>query len=165
MENGREYYVLTAQNGNPIPRVVNWYGKLDVRKLNRKDYRELPAHILLDMETGRDVVYPDILTDPILLVSREMMQVIKRYDDDIPFLFAALFDTVREESVVYFCPILPEGEEAEERGAAIYRLRTVRGSELRIRLDLAESLLCRGAVGIGLTVLNDRNTISIGNEK
>ena len=148
MENGREYYVLTAQNGNPIPRVVNWYGKLDVRKLNRKDYRELPAHILLDMETGR-----------------EMMQVIKRYDDDMPFLFAALFDTVREESVVYFCPILPEGEEAEERGAAIYRLRTVRGSELRIRLDLAESLLCRGAVGIGLTVLNDRNTISIGNEK
>ena len=49
MESGREYYVLTAQNGNPIPRVVNWYGKLDVRKLNRKDYRELPAHILLDM--------------------------------------------------------------------------------------------------------------------
>ncbi len=153
MESGREYYVLTAQNGNPIPRVVNWYGKLDVRKLNRKDYRELPAHILLDMETGRDVVYLDILTDPALLVSREMMMVIKRYEDDMPFLFTVLFDTVREESVAYFCPILPEGKEAEESGAAIYRLRTARGSELRIRLDLAESLLCRGAVGMSLALI------------
>ena len=36
----RRYLTLTSQKGNPIPQVVNWYGKLDVRNVNRKDYKK-----------------------------------------------------------------------------------------------------------------------------
>ena len=71
----RRYLHLTAQQGNPIPRVTGWQGILDVRKLNRHDYRSLPAHLLLKMETGVDTIYPDILIDPVLLVSEEAMEV------------------------------------------------------------------------------------------
>lgn len=48
---------LTVQKGNPLPQVINWYGKLDVRKLNRQDYREIPRRLLLEMRTGMDAVY------------------------------------------------------------------------------------------------------------
>jgi hypothetical protein len=150
-----EYYVLTSQEGNPVPRVVNWYGKLDVRKINRRDYRELPGYVLLDMKTGTDVVYPDILDDPVLMVSAEAMQVIKRYEQEMPFLFVALFDTDREESAAYYCPVLADAERDWECREALYRIRTERGSQVRIREDLVESLLDRGAVGMKLERIMD----------
>lgn len=140
-----EYFTLTSQKGNPIPQIKNWFGKIDVRKLNRNEYKELPKFILLDMKTGTDICYPDILTEPFFLVSREAMGVIRMYEEDMPFLFFALFDTEQEESASYYCPILEE----DNKKAAIYREGN-RGHEIKIRLDLAESLLLRGASGMEL---------------
>ncbi len=148
MEDKRKFFVLTAQNGNPIPRVVNWYGKLDVKKLNRESYQELPRYVLLDMKTDTDVIYPDILTDPVLMVSAEAMEVIQMYIKKIPAIFAALFDTEKGECASYYCPILAEGEEC---GEALYRVEKQGRTEIRIQLELAESLLCRGAAGMELT--------------
>lgn len=144
----RKYLTLTVQNENPIPQVVNWYGKLDVRKINRKDYRELPEYLLLEMKTGMDVIYPDILTDPVLMVSEAVMEVIRLYDRNMPFLFLALFDAEKEESMSYYCPILEEGDGEEEE--ILYRIERPEGREIRISEELAESLLERGAVGIEL---------------
>jgi len=92
----RNYLTLTAQKGNPVPQIVNWYGKLDVRNVNRKDYRKIPVPLMLEMRTGVDVVYPDIMTFPLLLVSEEAMEVILLYDKEMPFFFVALFDTLNE---------------------------------------------------------------------
>lgn len=39
---GRNYLTLISQKGNPIPQIVNWYGKLDIRNVNRKDYKKSP---------------------------------------------------------------------------------------------------------------------------
>ena len=141
----RRYLRLTAQKGNPIPQVTGWQGILDVRKLNRHDYRSLPAHLLLKMETGVDTIYPDILIDPILLVSEEAMEVIRLYDRTMPFLSVVLSDNVREESVAYYCPVL------EEEGESLYRTKRPGGSEIWICEELAESLLERGAVGMELS--------------
>lgn len=141
----RRYLHLTAQQGNPIPRVTGWQGILDVRKLNRHDYRSLPAHLLLKMETGVDTIYPDILIDPVLLVSEEAMEVIRLYDRTMPFLSVVLSDNAREQSVAYYCPVL------EEEGEILYRTKRPGGSEIRICEELAESLLDRGAVGMELS--------------
>ena len=116
-----------------------------MRKLNRHDYRSLPAHLLLKMETGVDTIYPDILIDPVLLVSEEAMEVIRLYDRTMPFLSVVLSDNVREESVAYYCPVL------EEDGEILYRTKRPGGSEIRICEELAESLLERGAVGMELS--------------
>ncbi len=62
-------FVVKGQKGNPIPRIVSWYGKLDSRKLNRKEYRKLSPYVLLEMETGMDILYPDVLLEPVFLVS------------------------------------------------------------------------------------------------
>ncbi len=123
-----EYLVLKTQNQNPIPCVSSWFGKLDERKLTLKSYKELPRYFLLDMKTGTDVFYPDILTEPFLMV---------------------LFDIDKNESVSYHLPILAEGDENCQR--AVYRVRKKDRWEIRVRLDLAESLLYRGAEGIEFT--------------
>ena len=94
-------FVVKGQKGNPIPRIVSWYGKLDSRKLNRKEYRKLPPYVLLEMETGMDILYPDVLLEPVFLVSREVMELLLHYDDRIPFLFVALFEAERQESAIF----------------------------------------------------------------
>lgn len=143
---GRRYLHLTAQKGNPIPRVTGWQGKLDVRKLNRRDYRSIPAHLPLKMETGMDTIYPDILIDSVLMVSEEAMEVIRLYDRTMPFLSVVLSDSAREKSAAYYCPVL------EEDGEILYRTERPGGSEIWICEELAESLLERGAVGMELAM-------------
>ncbi|MBO5032841.1 MAG: hypothetical protein J6D08_13320 [Lachnospiraceae bacterium] len=146
----RKYMTLTSQKGNPIPQVVNWHEKLDVRKMNRNEYERIPGNLLLEMRTGMDVVYPDIMTEPVLMVSEEAMEVIRLYDGQMPFIFLVLFDAEKEESIPYYCPVLKEGAEAE--GEVLYRLKKPDGYEIRICEELAESLLERGAVGMELSL-------------
>ena len=143
-----EYFILKGQKGNPIPQIINWHGKLDIRKLTRETYKELPQYILLDMKLGDAFFYPDILAEPIFLVSREVMEIIKMYDEGMPFLYIALFDTEKEESKSYYCPVLEESS-AGHKGA-IYQIRKNHEREIRVRIDLVESMLSRGATGIEL---------------
>lgn len=144
-----KYLTLTSQKGNPLPQITNWYEKLDIRKLNRQDYREIPRRLLLEMRTGMDVVYPDIMIDPVLMVSEEVMEIIKLYDNRMPFIFLALFDTQKEESKSYYCPVLAEENVGQKE--ILYRIKQSNGYEIRICEELAESLLSRGAIGLGLS--------------
>lgn len=144
-----EYFQLKTQSGNPIPQICSWHGKLDERKLNRAHYKELPGYVLLDMKTGMDILYPDIITEPFLMVSKEVMDVFKMYEADMPALFAALFDTDKEESVSYYLPILSEGNEEGQK--PFYRILNKNRWDIRVRLDVVESLLARGAEGMDLT--------------
>lgn len=109
-----------------------------MRKLNRRDYRSMPAHLLLKMETRMDIIYPDILTDPVLMVSEEAMEVICLYERAMPFLSVILSDHAGEENKAYYYPVL------EEEGEIIYRIERLGGSEIWICEELAESLLEAG---------------------
>ncbi|ANU46799.1 hypothetical protein ADH76_31635 [Enterocloster clostridioformis] len=161
-----KYFKLINRENHPFPRIINWNHSLDIRKLNRRDYQSLPPFILLNMETGLDAFLPDILISPFLLVSRNVMEVIALYDSDIPFRFAALFDTEHGESAGYYCPILAEEEcvaadISSGRGELrldrermtdlpLFLVRRGDRRETLLRLDLAESLLGREATGIEL---------------
>ncbi len=130
----RKYLTLTVQKGNPLPQVINWYGKLDVRKLNRQDYRGIPQSLLLEMRMGIDVVYPDILIDPVLMVSEEAMEIISLYDRQMPFVYLALFDNQKEESVSYYCPVLADDNAGQEE--VLYRVKKGKGCEIMICEEL-----------------------------
>lgn len=144
----KRYFILSEQEGNPLPQIMSWYGKLDVRKLNRLDYGEIPKHLRVEVRTGMDVFYPDIMTNPVLMVSEEVMEIMKIYDSRMPFVFLALFDTQKGESKTYYCPVLAEDNAGQEE--AIYRVKIENGYEIRICEELTESLLSRGATGLEL---------------
>ena len=42
--------VLEAQEGNPVPRIVQWQDKVDLPKLYREGCQSLPRMLMLDME-------------------------------------------------------------------------------------------------------------------
>ncbi|WP_313152235.1 hypothetical protein [Lacrimispora sp.] len=161
-----KYFVLTSKGKYPFPQIINWSQAIDVRKLTRNEYRELPAFFLLNAKLGMDGVFPDVIEKPVLLFSRTAMEVTALYDSDIPFLFAALFDTEKGECASYYCPVLEEEDclarqpspgqremilnREKMSGIPLFRVRTGVESATVIRMDLAESLLERGAVGLEL---------------
>lgn len=43
------------------------------------------------------------------------MELLVHYDEGIPFLFVALFGAERQESTSYFCPVLEESNEVQDK--------------------------------------------------
>ena len=100
-EMDRRYLTLTSQKGNPIPQIRNWYGKLDVRNVNREDYKKIASPLMLEMRTGLDTICPDIMTSPVLMVSEEAMEVILLYDRNMLYFFVVLFDADGGKEVIF----------------------------------------------------------------
>lgn len=164
-----KYFILTNGDKNPFPQIINWSQTIDVRKMTRKEYQKFPPFILLNMQSGLDGIFPDVLEKPFLLLSRKAMEVVTLYDPDIPFLFISLFDSDKGECALYYCPILKEecclasipGPGKREiilnrenmSGIPLFRVRAGTENIIVIRMDLAESLLEREADGIKLKEL------------
>ncbi len=160
------YFLLTDNGRNPFPEIKGWSQVLDVRKLNRREYRELPSFFQLDMRLGMDWVLPDVLLFPFLLLSEHAKDIVSFYDPDIPWRFATLFDDGKKECASYFCPILEEEDCVLEgtyqeggdvrldgkrmKGLPLFQIRMKDKKKTIIRMDLAESLLVRHAVGLEL---------------
>ena len=165
-EGKMKYFTLTNGDKNPFPQILNWSQSVDVRKLTRDEYQKIPPFIQLNAKLGMDGIFPDVIVKPFLLLSRSTMEVTALYDPDIPFLFFVLFDTEKGECASYYCPVLEEEEcLAKQPGpgqreivldrekisrAPLFRVRTGTESTVLIRMDLAESLLEREAIGLKL---------------
>lgn len=161
-----KYFILTNEEKNPLLQIMNVNQSIDVRKLNREEYQNMPSYVLLNAKLGIDGIFPDIIEKPVLLLSRTAMEVVGLYDSNIPFLFFVLFDTDKEECASYFCPVLEEEDclaqkpgpgqrelildRSKMRGIPLFRIRTGTESAVVIRMDLAESLLEREAIGLNL---------------
>ncbi|MFW6677047.1 hypothetical protein ACOAOT_05235 [Lacrimispora sp. AGF001] len=165
-EGKMKYFILTNGDKNPFPHILNWSQTIDVRKLTRDEYQKIPPFIQLNAKLGMDGIFPDVIVKPFLLLSRSAMEVTALYDRDIPFLFFVLFDTEKGECASYYCPVLEEEEclvkqpgpgqreivldREKISGAPLFRVRTGTESAVVIRMDLAESLLEREAIGLKL---------------
>lgn len=161
-----KYFILTNKEKNPLLQIMNVNQSIDIRKLNRKEYQNMPSYVLLNAKLGIDGIFPDIIEKPVFLLSRAAMEVIGLYDSNIPFLFFVLFDTDKEVCASYFYPILEEEDCLAQKlgpgqrelildwskmtGIPLFRIRTGTESAVIIRMDLAESLLERGAIGLNL---------------
>lgn len=161
-----KYFMIVKAENNPFPEIVNWNRSLDVRLLCRQSYRSLPPFLMLDMRLDLDAYMPDILVSPFLLLSREAMETVILYDQELPFVFAALFDTKQGVCGSYYCPV-PEDvdciaersgngeirvllEQGQIGGRALFRVTVQDKKRAVIRMDLAESLLARDITGLEL---------------
>ena len=161
-----KYFMIVQSENNPFPEIVNWNRALDVRAMNREAYRSLPPFLMLDMRLDLDAYMPDILVSPFLLLSREAMEMVVLYEQELPFVFAALFDTKQGICGSYYCPIPEDVACVVERrgngdiqillkqeqigGKVLFRGDVRDKKRIVIRMDLAESLLARDITGLEL---------------
>lgn len=168
------YFVLKQDERiSDRPYHTDFFEKIDVRKVNARQAGYIPARTLIRLRPYAHTVFPEMLCDPVVLVTREMRDVIKAYDEYLSFRQIVYLDPENELTQLYFMPMLESidclSEKSEfvneyraEYAKVVLKKTPIRDSALFyvengvrrlavIRLDLAESLLNRNCRGFTLT--------------
>ena len=166
-------YFLMEQDEDCIdaPSIINWYDKLDVRKIERGLSGQLPQRVLLDIRENASTVFTDIISTPFLLYSKKVKDSVHIYEPKMPDKQIVLLDSTNHLTELYFMPILERFDclsdkselsrdgsvvlraildEAQLPDRSIFKLGGTSGVYTIVRLDLAESMLRRGVRGVSL---------------
>lgn len=163
-----KYFIIEVNENYVAPVPINWFGIIDRKTLSRKRISQMSKHLLFQTEKHMQMIFTDILTFPCFMVSEMVMEVIKNYNPFVRFLRIILYDNERKRSMAYYIPYLNQivcTENREENMKSIRHI-SVQGQDIKekvifeivngntsnvvMRMDLVESILRRGAVGIGL---------------
>lgn len=169
-----KYYLVETDKRNHIPYGINVNRAVDLRYANRENAYKIPNCCVVDMKTPMEVFFPDILTDPFLMVSEEAAEVIEMYAPETIFKTIYLLEAGSEINVTYFMPFLEEvdclSQQTEKSrggtelldivlceeavvGKPIFRVAGFSHTYLIVRMDVIESMLRRDICGIRLKEL------------
>lgn len=157
------FEIVEAPEHKYAPRVKNWYGKIDVRDICIKKYPDLPKRELFVIESSEKTIFTDIILFPFLLLSQNVMDVIKMHHERCFYREVILLDQLNGKSELYYLPVFDETEKLlirnredlmqEEEVNLKKEIFWIRDSFKRhtiISLELAESLLWREITGLGI---------------
>lgn len=154
------------------PQLVDVNDKMDTRDICMERAYRLPYRELVLVRGKSATIFTDVITKPFLLVSEKVRNVILMYEPGIVMKELVLLDRENALAETYYLPILPEvdclGEGTEYNpahtalkkivinrekamGKTIFKLAGVKGQYIICNLDIVESILKRGCLGIGLT--------------
>jgi len=155
------------------PKLTEWHKRIDVRNIRIDKYPKLAEQELFIIKSEEKVIFTDIILFPFLLVTPMVKDVIEMYGDTCFFRKIILLDQVHQKSELYYLPILDETDKIQlalknydENGQSsntktftnnsftinknIFWVRDSMKKHTVISLDLAESLLRRNVVGLGI---------------
>jgi hypothetical protein len=166
------YFIIKQDEQCPdAPNIINWFGKLDVRKIKQGASHALPRRLLLPISSNPNTVFTDVVSVPFLLYSERVMRTVGVYESSMVYKQVVLLDGKNQLAELYFLPILKAVDCLSDKSElnrdasvirravllahklpdrSIFRLGEVNCVCTIVRLDLAESLLRRGVRGISL---------------
>lgn len=161
-----KYFSVSVDSNYVAPLPLEWWGVIDKKTLQRKKRFQIPEHLLFQVKSHMQMVFTDIIETPCFMVSELVMGVIKKYDPFISFERIVFFDKDRKKSMIYYLPFLNRIELTEGSTFSNERISVIDREELGehvaveivndgktyiiMRMDLIESILRRGTIGIGL---------------
>lgn len=164
-----QHFLIEAETKDHLPEIINWYDKIKPQYVNEMSAHMLEEWVLLDVNMNQDTIFPDILSDPYFLMSKDAAEVVRQYEPGINMIGVNLFSRTYRIFLPYFLPILPiinclsiKSEfinedidlsrgviiESKTSERALFQLAGIETQRVVIRLDLLESILRRGAVAI-----------------
>ena len=167
-----KYFLLETDKRNHIPYSINKNRAIDIRNINRENAYRIPNCTVVEMDVPWEVFFPDILSEPIFMVSERCAVVIEMYQPETIFKTIYLLQSESGMSRTYFLPILESigclrDETKVSRGGkelleivlhkelisqkSIFRIAGFDHPYVIGRLDFVESILRRGIEGIKLT--------------
>lgn len=167
-----DYFLLKQDKRySYVPRISDWFSKINVRHLNLTDADKIKDGIVLYVDSNSNNNYLDVLDNQLFLISEEMKKILEKYDTNIIFKMAVLTDFKNSKQVIYYLPIFEEiealSEEAEMnlnktvvkklllneekiKNKKVFKLKESSKTMVIVRLDVAESILRRDFNGVEL---------------
>lgn len=169
-------YFLITEDSRIIhrPYILNWNGKLDVRDIHPETAYKLPSRELVLIRSDEEILFTDIVSTPFFLISEKVKNVVKMYEPLAAMKELVLLDKVHGKAERYFLPLFEESDCLGEGSilnlnrseirkcvldvrkigkSSIFRIAGVERQYIVANLEIVESILKRGCVGIQLTEL------------
>lgn len=156
------------------PFILSLHEKLDIRLIHPETAHKLPDRELAFIRSHPETVFTDIISSPLFLISEKIKKTVNMYEPRIPMKELVLLDKVNGKAERYFLPIfeeidcLGEGsifnldhselrkivlEQSKIGEHSIFRIAGVGKQYIVGNLDIVESILKRGCMGIWLEPL------------
>ena len=164
-----KYFIIEAENSNPLPEIINWYNKINPKYINEESVSKIEEWKSLEVKVGNESVLPDVFSIPFFLLSMDASHIVRLYEPYIHMIGVRLISTPDRINIPYYMPILPAVECLSERSELtrggldiiravveesrigkrkLFQLGGISKRRVIIRLDLLESLLRRKAVSL-----------------
>ena len=132
--------------------IFDWREKINPDWLCLSELYRIPKRIVLPVEIKEYIPYPDMITEPVLMVSELVYKVIKMYGEMVYTRDVILTDHKSCENKRYYLVVFENTENKQwpiqECNIFFRNLNGIR--TLFASIDLVESILRRGAVGLHL---------------
>lgn len=149
------------------PQLINWYSKISPEKLKWGTYHEVSSKTVLYVKKDIDIYFPDILTFPFFMVSKNIKDILSLYEPNMGYRQIILIEREYEKVMQYFIPHLLRVDcldissqysfdHSEVLNAkididkvpdkCIFELDGVSKRQIVVRHDFLESILRRGAI-------------------
>lgn len=173
-------YFLLHSNPRYVdsPEFLDWSGTINPRDICPGHSYKIERRQILDVRPNPNLVFIDVISSPFLLLSKRCMEVVTLYEPQVISKQIILLDMNTPQRETYYLPILKhihclaEGSEwnldksvlrkgiidLESVGdTGIFQLADMKNPYTVVRLDVLESMLKRGARGVGITPLETVN--------
>lgn len=156
------------------PFLLSWHEKYDVRLINPQNGYKLPRRELLLIRANPETLFTDIISTPFFLVSEKVNKTLKMYEPRLMTKELVLMDKEHGKAERYFLPLFEEADclgegtrfnmdhsritkivldETKIGDRSIFKVAGVEKQYIIGCLDIVESILKRGCVGMALTEL------------
>lgn len=155
-----------------LPLLNDWGSKISPDLIRRGQSRRLPFRELIHVYPNQNVVFNGIIIKPFMLLTKEIKDIVSKYQSGIVYKEIVLLETKIEVSQLYFLAVLEEIDCLHEstvfnrvktriekpvliyetiKDHSLFEIAGTKSTHYIVRLDLAESLLRRGVRGLKLT--------------
>lgn len=166
------YFRIYADKQNIQPRFLNWNALIKPNIQQQSQiYEELDRRNYQKVELDGEILFPDIISSPCFMVTKEFANLIRIYCPNMKFKYMVLFDENNKRSVSYQIPYLEEVDCLDEgselnrngdtiirgilcgdktEGIPIFRLKGAEGRYIMANLAFVESAFRREVRGMGI---------------
>lgn len=159
-----KYYAISVDKHYVAPVPLGWYGIIDQKTMKQKKAYQMPKHLGFMIEKHMQTVFTDIIASPCFMVSKKVKKVMEWYDQSAKFVRIIFFDRENKKSMAYYIPfintVIPLANENANNEIAVekenikdctvFQVVKTEKTYIVMRMDLVESILRRGAIGIGI---------------
>ena len=172
------FLIRTNPHFSTAPELIDWFRKIDRRKIRLGQSFEIENRQLFFIKENPNTVFVDILSFPFFMVTEVLKDIILMYEPRTIFKEIVLLDQKYAKTCTYYLPILEyidcldaASKLTMDRSTiletvialdkvddhSIFYMDGVSNLYTVARLDIVESFLRRGAIGIDLLPVTEKN--------
>ena len=166
----RYYIMVKDKNYTDVPRLLNWFGAINVEHIINMKYDMLRDMYAFVLQENQDMYVPDIIVDPFFLASKMVKYCIEQYEPNVAHTLVGLVEKNTGNTYEFYIPHLVEidclaknsiisgnGAVLEkvvfdtnkiDKSKYVFRVKGINAANIAVCEAFAESILKRGACGI-----------------